>query len=83
MSDTLPPDEQMLLRLLAHGWGELIEDAEGATLTLTIAAEHRTLAQLEALVALAAQPGDHRRYIVRDHKIVAVHLIRRQSKVPA
>jgi hypothetical protein len=82
MSDTLTADEP-LLRLLAHGWGELVEDAEGATLTLTVAAEERTLAQLVELVDRLARPGDARRYIVRNHRIVAVHLIRRQDQAPA
>ena len=54
-------------------------EGAGETLTLTIAAESRTLAQLNELVERTAQPGDDRRYIVRDHKIVAVHLIRRRS----
>lgn len=78
MSDTLSEDEP-LLRLLAHGWGELVEDASGVTLTLTIAAEERSLSSLVELVERLAQPGDARRYIVRDHRIVSVHLIRRRS----
>jgi hypothetical protein len=83
MSDNTHEMSSPLLALLAHGWGELTEDDGSTTLVLTVPAEQLTLAQIVARLAAIEQPGDTRRYIVREHRLVSVHLYRRQDKTPA
>lgn len=82
MSDTLTHDD-LLLRLLEHGYGELHESARSRTLILIIEARQgEPLVALDARVRALERPGDERRVIARRGRIQFVHLIRRQDKAP-